>query len=277
MKIGFIDYFLDEWHANNYPGWIKEASNGKAQVAYAYAAIDSPNHGGLTTKEWCKENEIQQCESIEELIEKSDVLLVLSPDNPEQHEELSKLALQSGKRTFIDKTFSPDKSSAVRMFDLAKKYNTPCYSTSALRFAKEYEGLDKIGIDAISSWGGGYYDNYSVHQIEPIIMLMGGNPEDVCYIGTEHFLQLSIRFDDGRIATLSQFISGSPFMMNICTKDGNKVVEIKSDFFKEFIKDLIKFYETGVVPVSSEDTIKIMAVREAGLKASKEPGTWIKV
>ena len=25
MRIGFIDYFLDEWHANNYPQWIKEA------------------------------------------------------------------------------------------------------------------------------------------------------------------------------------------------------------------------------------------------------------
>ena len=21
--IGFIDYYLDEWHANNYPAWIR--------------------------------------------------------------------------------------------------------------------------------------------------------------------------------------------------------------------------------------------------------------
>ena len=25
-KIGFIDYFLSQWHANNYPAWIKEAN-----------------------------------------------------------------------------------------------------------------------------------------------------------------------------------------------------------------------------------------------------------
>ena len=24
MKIGFIDFFIDEWHANNYPGMIDE-------------------------------------------------------------------------------------------------------------------------------------------------------------------------------------------------------------------------------------------------------------
>ena len=23
-KIGFIDFYLDEWHANNYPAWIRE-------------------------------------------------------------------------------------------------------------------------------------------------------------------------------------------------------------------------------------------------------------
>ena len=37
MKVGFIDYFLDEWHANNYPEWIKDMSNGRYEVAYAWA------------------------------------------------------------------------------------------------------------------------------------------------------------------------------------------------------------------------------------------------
>ena len=53
QTIGFIDYFLDEWHANNYPEWIKQASGGELQVAYAYGKIDSPRPGGLTTDDWC--------------------------------------------------------------------------------------------------------------------------------------------------------------------------------------------------------------------------------
>ena len=28
-KIGFIDYYLDEWHANNYPQFIKDADGEK--------------------------------------------------------------------------------------------------------------------------------------------------------------------------------------------------------------------------------------------------------
>ena len=42
MKIGFIDYYLDEWHANNYPSLIAEASNGAHEISCAYAHIEPP-------------------------------------------------------------------------------------------------------------------------------------------------------------------------------------------------------------------------------------------
>lgn len=30
MEVGFLEYYLDEWHANHYPEWIREASGGEA-------------------------------------------------------------------------------------------------------------------------------------------------------------------------------------------------------------------------------------------------------
>ena len=41
-KIGFIDYYLDEWHANNYPKFIKDAVGDEFVIAYAYGEIDKP-------------------------------------------------------------------------------------------------------------------------------------------------------------------------------------------------------------------------------------------
>lgn len=41
-KIGFIDYYLDEYHANHYPEMLKELSNGELEVAYAFAVKNSP-------------------------------------------------------------------------------------------------------------------------------------------------------------------------------------------------------------------------------------------
>ena len=69
MKIGFIDYYLDEWHANAYPAMIHEASNGEMEVVYAYGQIASPITG-MTTQQWCEKYGVTMCDSIEELIEK---------------------------------------------------------------------------------------------------------------------------------------------------------------------------------------------------------------
>ena len=55
--VGFIDYFLHEWHANEYPAMIaayNEKNGTDYQVKYAWAEIDSPNEGARTTDEWCK-------------------------------------------------------------------------------------------------------------------------------------------------------------------------------------------------------------------------------
>ena len=179
MKIGFIDYYLDEWHANKYPAWIEEASGGEMKVTLAYALIDGPD-GRRTTDQWCADMGIAKAESIEQVIEECDAIVVLSPDNCEMHEQLCQLPLRSKKPVYVDKTFAPDYETAKRIFDIAEESGTPCYSTSALRFATEYEGIENVR--AISSWGPNDFEIYSIHQLEPIMMLMKADPRRVMYL-----------------------------------------------------------------------------------------------
>ncbi len=275
-NIGFIDYYLDEWHANNYPTWIKEASNGEMKVAYAYGLIDSP-HGGLTTKEWCEKHNIIQCNTIVELIEKSDCLVVLSPDNCEMHEQLCQLPVLSGKPTFVDKTFAPGGASARRILAAAEKNNTPLYSTSALRYADEYKGIDTDKITAISSWGPHDLDVYSVHQLEPLIMLMKCPAKRVMCFNAEKWINIAIEFTDGRMSTISCFDTGSPFMMNLSMTDTSQVLSANSDFFKVFIEDLVDFFNTKVEKVAHSETIAIMDLREACILAHSKPCEWINI
>lgn len=174
-RIGFIDYYLDEWHANNYPRMIAEASSGEMVVSGAYGMIDSPL-GGLTTAAWCEKMNIPRFDSIEALIAASDALIVLSPDNCEMHETLCRLPLASGKPTYVDKTFAPDGETARRIFALADAAGTPCCSTSALRFAAEYAQIDPAAVRAVSSWGPNGFETYAIHQLEPIMMLIRSRP-----------------------------------------------------------------------------------------------------
>ena len=185
-KIGFIDYYLDEWHANNYPEMFRKYA-GSCEVSCAYGKIDSPLPGGLTTQEWGKKYGIPTADSIEEVIGRSDCLIVLSPDNPEMHEELCRLPLASGKRTYIDKTFAETYDSAVRIFDMAKEGNTPCYSASALYFAQEYAESYQKDVEYADSCGPNDFARYSIHQLEPITAMLKAEPVRAMSVGTEHY------------------------------------------------------------------------------------------
>ena len=279
-KIGFIDYYLDEWHANNYPGMIRGNERAKAlglEVCYAYAKTDVSPYDGVTTDEWCAEHKVEKCRSIEELVDKSDFIAVLSPDNPELHYELSEYALKSGKPTYIDKTFAPDLAAAERLFAIARQSGTPCYSTSALRFAAEYRDIRPDEVTAVSCWGPNDFDTYSVHQLEPLMMLMGAEPARVMWLDGEKWMSLAVQFRDGRCATLSCFAGGSPFVTNVSLRSGNRLITVESDFFAAFIEELCRFYQTGEVRVPHRETLAIMAVRGAGLLAAKTPGVWVDV
>ncbi len=274
MKLAFIDYYLDEWHANNYPKWIKEASNGEMEVSLAYGMIDSPI-GGRTNAQWCRDMGIPQAMTIEEAVAGADGIIVLSPDNCEMHEELSQLPLRSGKPTYIDKTFAPDYATARRIFDLAEQNGTPCYSTSALRYADEYQGLGKA--DSIASWGPNGFETYSIHQLEPIMMLIKAAPKKVMALSGKDWYQMTIAFEDGRAAVLTGYEKGGNFMMNITGPDGQKVINVASDFFHGFIVHLVEFFRDPTKIVPHGDTLRIMAVRGAGVEALKKPGEWVEI
>ena len=274
-KIGFIDYYLDEWHANSYPGLIKKASEGRYEVCYAYGMIDSKN--GMTNREWAEKYGVELLDTIEEVVEKSDVLIVLSPDNSEMHEELCDLPLKSGKLCYIDKTFAPDKETALRIFANADAHNTPCYSSSALYYSAELEGIDTDKIHKIYSAGPGVYEIYSIHQIEPVLKLMKTDPKRVMFLGDKDHPSFVIEFADGRLA---QFYQGIwiGFEISVADKDNNITKHIiKSDYFMLFIENLVKFFDTGVIPVPHQQTVNVVATIDAGKKAAEKPFEWVEI
>ncbi len=275
-KIGLIDYYLDQYHAENYPNWIQEASKGEMQVAYAWAKIDKP--GGKPNSQCCKETNVELLDSIEEVIKKSDCLIVMSPDNPEMHEELCRLPLASGKPTYIDKTFAPDRETALRIIRMAEEGHTPFFSTSALRYAREYVNLEKEGIEFISSRGPGSFDNYAIHQIEPIICLMGPDLDKLMYTGVGSTPAFVLRYKDGRCATMAQLGWECDFGLAINYRgDHAVVIQGASDFYHQFILKLVEFFDDGIPKVSPEETLQVITILEYGKLAMTTPDTWVKL
>jgi len=87
---------------------------------------------------------------------------------------------------------------------------------------------------------------------------------------------LLLEYDDGRRASLSLFGWDSPFSFTL-GYDENKTVVINecTDFFENFIKNIIGFFKTGEGRIPAKETIAIMAVLEKANEASKKPGEWL--
>jgi hypothetical protein len=125
--------------------------------------------------------------------------------------------------------------------------------------------------------GPGTYAQYAIHQIEPIIDIMGTDIKRVMAIGTMTHPMLNIEFVGGRYARTAHFDS-SGFSAFIGRTDGSsEYIEVKSDLFEQFTKELIAFFDTGIIPIPHEQTLTVMATIEAGALAQKQPFTWVNV
>lgn len=274
-KIGFIDYYLDEWHANNYPAFFEKAVGDEMKVCYAYGEINSPC--GMTNKEWSEKYNIPLISDIDDLIDKSDCIIVLAPDNPETHLRLTDKALKSGKRVYVDKTFALTRAEAEKIFENADKHSTPCYSSSALFFSDELHCINKNGIMRINSTGNGNVRQYAIHQAEQIVTLMGADVKRVMLAGNEGNPSVLMEFKDGRFAYINHY-TDADFKLDIGYDDGSlKTVEIKSDFFGNCISAMAEFFRTGKIPVEHKQTIAVISITEGIHKAIEKPFEWINI
>ena len=259
-KIGFVDFYISEWHANNYPAWIKEASEAMGEdfeVAYAWAEEDLSPVYNETTDEWCKKFGVTKCETIEELCEKSDYIVILSPSNPEKHLGYAEKVLKYGKNTYIDKTFAPDYATAKKIFDIAEKNGTKFFSSSALRYGTELDGLSADRAE--TTGGGGNIAEYIIHQAEMVIKVLRSEPIGVSVVKTEDGYECEATFEGGKSAKMT-YAPKLPFTM---AADDGDAVKISSDFFTLLIADILRFFIEGTVSFDTDETLKVIKLREA--------------
>lgn len=279
-RIGFIDYYLSEWHANNYPAWIREI-NSEYTVAYAWAELDVSPKDGVTTDEWCEKFGATRCQTIEEVCEKADCLIILSPDDPERHLDYAKRAFPCGKPCYMDKTFAPNAEIAKEIFDLAERYGVKLFSSSALRFADELRDW-REPLRSITVSGSGRLDIYLIHFVEIAVRLMGADVESVAALSGGCNTVLALRYRDGRIANLCLYgSSGAPqFGVSPECTDSNKrlpFIYIGNDYFKRLIAEILAMFDGGAVPVDPAETLTVMGVLQAAAVAAKNPMTEIKL
>ena len=131
--------------------------------------------------------------SIDELLTKVDFVLLETNDG-RLHLEQAIPVLKAGKRMFIDKPIAASLTDAIAIFDAAKHYNVPIFSSSSLRYISGTKEISEgkigkvIGADTFSPchlekthpdffW-------YGIHGVEILFTIMGKGCKSVTHVHT---------------------------------------------------------------------------------------------
>lgn len=224
--------------------------------------------------------------SVEELIKKVDVVFLETNDG-RLHLEQALPVLKAGKRMFIDKPIAASLADAIAIFNASAHYNTPVFSASSLRYisgTKEIaEGkIGKVtGADAFSPcslepthpdffW-------YGIHGVETLFTVMGKGCKSVTRVHTADTDFAIGTWIDNRIGTFRGIRSGKAgYGANVFGENGMMALGEFKGYDPLLIK-IIEFFNTGISPVSKEETIDIFAFMQAADDSKNNGGCPVEI
>src|SRR6058998_959853 len=217
---------------------------------------------------------IEIVDSIPKLLQKVDVVLLESVDGRIHLQEAIPV-IQAGKPLFIDKPVAGSLADAIAIYELAKKHDVPCFSSSSVRFSPGIQELlknDQLGtIVGAVTWGSCTYQEgtpdmffYGIHGIEPLYALMGTGCETVTRIQTEDTDVVSGVWKDGRVGTYRAIRKNKADFGAVAFGSKAIVQSGREGGYEELCREIGLFFKTGKSPVPAEETIEIFAFMEGG-------------
>lgn len=289
LRLGMIG--LDTSHVPafaqllNDPDGPDHVPGGRVVVAYKGGSPDVPasaNRIDRFTAELTEKWGVELVDSIEELCRRVDAVLLMSVDG-RVHLEQVRPVLKAGKRVFIDKPFTAGLKDALEIVRLARETGTPFFSTSSLRYNPDVQALKQspeLGtILGALTYGAATIEPphpdlfwYGIHSVEMLYTLMGPGCETVTRMYADGADALVGRWKDGRIGMVRGIREGHrtfgavAFGSNAILDSGSvrpPPDQPRRSGYYGLVKEIVRFFETGVPPVSRGETLEIMAFLEA--------------
>ncbi|MEQ7801645.1 Gfo/Idh/MocA family oxidoreductase [Pedobacter sp. ASV1-7] len=220
--------------------------------------------------------------SIADLLKKVDVVFLETNDG-RLHLEQALPVLKARKPMFIDKPIAASLADAAAIFAAAKKYNTPVFSSSSLRYIDGIEEVKsgKIGkVLGAETYSPAKYEVthpdlfwYGIHGVEMLFAVMGTGCKTVTRVYTPDADVVVGVWNDGRIGTFRGTRKGkSDYGGRIFGEKSNATLGTFKGY-NPLLEQIVKFFETGVVPVQPEETLEIAAFMEAADESKAKGGS----
>lgn len=219
--------------------------------------------------------------TIDQLLERVDAVLLETNDG-RPHLEQVRPVLRARKPVFVDKPLAGSLADAVAIFREAEQAGAPVFSSSSLRYMQSAQQVrdggigEVIGCDAYSpcSLEATHPDLfwYGIHGVEILFTVMGTGCETVVCTKSEGTHVVVGKWSDGRIGTFRGIRQGKGGYGG--TAFGSRDIQVLGSYegYQPLVIEIVKFFRTGVPPVSAEETLEIYAFMEAADESHRQGG-----
>lgn len=287
IKIGIIG--LDTSHAIAFTKFLNGAD--KKEEFKDFRIVAAYPYGSETIKssydripgyiDQVKELGVEIVPSIAELVKKVDCVMLETNDG-NLHLEQAYEVLKAGKPMFIDKPLAATLAQSIAIYQLARDYHVPIFSSSALRFVPQNQKLRKgeygkiLGADCYSpasrekthpdfGW-------YGIHGVETLFTIMGTGCVSVNRMSAEGTDVVVGLWNDGRIGTFRGRRTGKSIYGGTAFTDKGAEPVGPYQGYEVLLTEILNFFKTRVAPVSEDETLEIFTFMEASNESKRNDG-----
>ena len=226
--------------------------------------------------------------TIADLLKDVDAVLLETCDGRPHYAQALEV-FKSGKRVFIDKPVAASLADAIRIAEAAKQYNAKWFCSSALRYVKNAQAArnGKFGkIRGADCWTPNQFEPtqsefywYAIHGAEPLFTIMGTGCVEVRCTGTDTEDVAVGTWADGRLGVMRamSYSKKGAAHGGMIFPYGKPVDMGTYEGYKPLLVEILKFFKTGEVPVSAEETLEIYAFLEAATQSKQKGGAPVKI
>lgn len=257
-----------------------EVAGVRMVAAYPKGSPDIPSSVSRVPGyiEEMKKLDVEIVDTIDDLLTKVDIVFLETNDGRPHLEQYIPVA-KAGKPCFIDKPIAGSLADAIAIFEVAKKYNAPVFSSSSLRFGKntlavrggslgkviKCETTSPANLEATHPdlfW-------YGIHGVESLFTVMGTGCQSVTRGKTEDGkIEVVGKWSDDRTGI---FREGKGYVGQAVGEKGESPVG-SYDGYDPLLFEIVKFARTGKPPVSEAETLEIYAFMEAADESKRQNG-----
>jgi hypothetical protein len=287
LKIGIIG--LDTSHAISFTEILNtknptgELAGCRVVAAYPKGSSDIRSSVDRIPRytEEIKSLGVEIVDSIDDLVAKSDAVLLETNDGRPHLEQVLPV-LRARKRCFIDKPIAGSLIDVAAIYLAAEKFDTLVFTSSSLRYCQNVQKLRRgeygavLGCDTFSPcllepthpdlfW-------YGIHGVETLFTVMQTGCVSVTRTTTADADFVVGLWRDGRIGTYRGFrgeieeYGGTAFTANQIQPIG------PYEGYRPLLVEIVKFFRTGMAPVSANESLEIYAFMEAADESKRNGG-----